>query len=330
MRRLVQWTVTALVAATTMIAACGGSNGSTSNTAVETIAKDPVRSGDVQTAVVATDPSDSLRAIVKGEDGAPLAGATVAWATTGTGAAVSPRTSQTDAAGLAATEWTLGHAAGTQAATASLGGASGSPVTFHATATPGPATNLVKLAGDGQTGIISGSFPTQVKVAVTDQFANPILGATVHFVGTGGITAINPVVLTDANGQAVTTVTGAAAAGAGGVTAAVAGITAPVNFTLTTANAVREVTVGAGISFTSEFNRSTNPAVDTIAVGQGVLWRWAGGSHSVESTGAPSFTSSTISGTAGHLYVLTFGAAGTYQYDCAVHGTSMSGRVVVH
>lgn len=327
MRRSVQWTGAALVAAT-MIAACGGGNSSTGNTPAETIAKAPVQSGDAQTAVVATKPSDPLRVIVK-EDGAPLAGATVTWATTGTGAVVSPPSSQTDAAGLAATEWTLGHASGTQAATASLGGVSGSPVTFHATAAPGPATNLTKLAGDGQTGIIRGSFPTQVKVAVTDQFANPILGVTVHFVGTGGVTPINPVVLTDANGTAVTTVTGAVAAGAGSVTATVAGIAAPVNFALTTANAVREVTVGSGILFTSEFNGSSNPAVDTISAGQGVLWRWAGGSHSVASTGAPSFTSSGISSTAGNLYVLTFGTAGTYQYDCAVHGSAMTGRVVV-
>jgi plastocyanin len=113
------------------------------------------------------------------------------------------------------------------------------------------------------------------------------------------------------------------------MTASVAGIAAPVNFSLTTANAVREVTVGAGIVFTSKRNSSTNAAVDTIAAGQGVLWRWAGGSHSVQSTGAPSFTSSAVSSTVGTLFVLTFGSAGTYQYNCAVHGASMTGRVVV-
>jgi plastocyanin len=327
MRRLVEWTGAALVAAT-MIAACGGGNSSTGNTPATTIAKDPAKSGDAQTAVVATKPSDSLRVIVK-EDGAPLAGATVTWAATGTGAAVSPLATQTDAAGLAATAWTLGHASGSQAASASLGSASGSPVTFHATATPGPAAHLTKVAGDGQTGIIRGSFPTQVKVAVTDQFGNPILGTAVTFAGTGGITAVNPAVLTDANGQAVSPVIGAAAPGAGGVTVTAAGIPGSVNFALTTANAVREVTVGSGVVFTSEFNGGTNPAVDTIAPGQGVLWRWAGGTHSVESEGAPSFTSSPISSTPGNLYVLTFGTAGTYQYDCAVHGPAMSGRVVV-
>jgi plastocyanin len=327
MRRSTQWTGTALIAAT-MIAACGGSSSSTSTNPVDVIAKNPVSSGDAQTAAVATELSDSLRVIVK-EDGAPLAGATVTWATTATGAAVSPLTSQTDPAGLTATAWTLGHAAGAQTATASLSGASGSPVTFHATATPGPATNLTKLAGDGQTGIILGSFPAQVKVTVSDQFANPIAGATVQFAGTGGVTPVNPTVLTNASGQAATSVTGAAAAGVGGVTATVTGIATPVNFTLTTANAVREVTVGSGTVFTSRFNGSSNPAVDTISAGQGMLWRWAGGTHSVESTGAPSFASSTVTSTAGTLYVLSFGTAGAYNYDCAVHGTAMTGRVVV-
>ncbi len=326
MRGYVKWTGMALVALT-VIAACGGGN-SSSNNPVQTIAKDPVKSGDAQTAVVATEPSDSLRVLVK-EDGAPLAGATVTWATTGTGAAVSPLTSQTDVAGLAATEWTLGQAAGTQAATASLSGASGSPVTFHATATPGPATNLGKVAGDGQTTILSGPFATQLRVLVTDQFANPIAGVTVNFAGTGGVVPSAATALTAANGEAVITATGAGAAGAGGVTATVAGIGAPANFTLTTANAVREVTVGTGILFKSNRNNTTNPAVDTIAAGQGVLWRWAGGTHSVESTGAPSFTSSAVSNVAGNLYTVTFAVAGTYQYDCGVHLAAMTGRVVV-
>lgn len=326
MRGFMRWRGAALIAAN-VIAACGGGGGNTPNNPAETIAKDPVKSGDVQTAVVATTLPDSLRVIVM-EDGAPLAGATVTWATTGAGATVSPRSGETDAAGLTATRWTLGQAAGIQTATASSGGASGSPVTFRSTATPGPATNLTKLAGDGQTGIILGSFPAQARVAVTDQFANPISGAAVNFAGTGGIRAVNPAVLTGGNGQAVSPLVGAAAPGVGGVTVTVAGI-APVNFTLTTANAVREVTVGNGDIFTSEFNLSSDPAVDTIAVGQGVLWRWANGTHSVESIGVPSFTSSAVSSTVGNIYIVTFAAPGTYVYDCAVHGTAMSGRVVV-
>jgi plastocyanin len=330
MRRLTGWTIAALATAT-MIAACGGSSSGMSGTAnnpARTIAKDPGQSGDAQTAAVATEPADSLRVVVM-EDGVPLAGATVTWSTTGAGARVSPATSQTDAEGIAATKWTLSQRAGTQTATASLAGASGSPVAFHATATPGPASILTKVAGDEQTGIIRGSFPTQLKVAVTDQFANPLSGVRVNFAQTGGVTPVNTAVLTDASGQAATTVIGADAPGPASVTVLAGGIANPPIFTLTTADAVREVRVGPDISFASLFNESVNPAVDTIAAGQGVLWRWAGGSHSVQSTGTTIFRNSTVSSTVGNLYILTFNTAGTYQYQCEVHGAEMTGRVVV-
>jgi len=114
MRRLIPWAGTALVT-TTMLAACSGSGSSTGNTPPESIAKAPAVSGDAQTATVSTALPDSLRVIVK-EDGAPLAGATVSWSTAGTGAAVSPATSQTDVAGLAATRWTTPSVVGCRSA----------------------------------------------------------------------------------------------------------------------------------------------------------------------------------------------------------------------
>ena len=51
--------------------------------------------------------------------------------------------------------------------------------------------------------------------------------------------------------------------------------------------------------------------------------------HSVESEGSRSFTSSEILTGRGSTYKVTFTAAGTYQYDCAVHGTMMTGTIVV-
>jgi plastocyanin len=72
--------------------------------------------------------------------------------------------------------------------------------------------------------------------------------------------------------------------------------------------------------------------VDTIAVGDSVTWTWgansgAYGGHSVESEGSTTFASSAVlsSGT----YKVEFATAGTYHYDCAVHGTAMSGTIVV-
>jgi plastocyanin len=84
--------------------------------------------------------------------------------------------------------------------------------------------------------------------------------------------------------------------------------------------------------FKSGRNNTQNPAVDTIAVGGTVTWTWLANGviqHSVESTGAPSFVSSAIQTAAGSTYVRTFNTAGTYTYDCAVHGSTMTGRIVV-
>jgi len=92
---------------------------------------------------------------------------------------------------------------------------------------------------------------------------------------------------------------------------------------------VGAVTVGAGIEFVSGHNGSRNPAVDTISVGGTVTWAWAGSlPHSVESMGSSSFSSSDIK-TGSGSYAVKFTAPGTYQYDCAVHGTAMTGTIVV-
>lgn len=106
--------------------------------------------------------------------------------------------------------------------------------------------------------------------------------------------------------------------------------TAP--FTITAPPDSAEVLVGnasGGVVFKSQQNGSQNPAVTTIAIGGKVHWTWVGGTpHSVRSTGAPAFTSSGTSA-APFSYEFVFPNAGTYQYDCAVHGAGMTGRVVV-
>lgn len=94
-----------------------------------------------------------------------------------------------------------------------------------------------------------------------------------------------------------------------------------------TAPLTANVTVGPGNFFRSQRNLTQNPAVDTIAAGGSVVWDFAGGLHSAQSTGSPSFTSSATLGTG--TYSFTFAAAGTYTYNCAIHGELMTGRIVV-
>ena len=97
---------------------------------------------------------------------------------------------------------------------------------------------------------------------------------------------------------------------------------------------IGSVTVGNNgtTAFISAHNGSSNPAVDTVAIGGTVTWTWTstqGIAHSVQSLGSPAFASSAIMSGDGQNYAVTFTAPGVYQYDCAVHGTAMSGTVVV-
>jgi plastocyanin len=91
------------------------------------------------------------------------------------------------------------------------------------------------------------------------------------------------------------------------------------------------VTVGNDF-FRSDRNQTSDLAVDTLAVNGTVTWTWTATgtkSHSVESTGSPSFPSSAIQSGNGKSYSFRFTQPGTYAYDCAVHGSGMTGRIVV-
>jgi plastocyanin len=82
----------------------------------------------------------------------------------------------------------------------------------------------------------------------------------------------------------------------------------------------------------SAHNGSVNPAVDTVATGGSVTWTWAGTGdvpHGIQSLGSPSFPTGTVLTGDGNTYRVTFNIAGTYQYDCLVHGTMMPGTIVV-
>jgi plastocyanin len=82
----------------------------------------------------------------------------------------------------------------------------------------------------------------------------------------------------------------------------------------------------------SGHNGSVNPAVDTVAVGGSVSGTWTNTGnvpHGIQSLGSPSFPTGTVLTGDGNTYRVTFNTAGTYQYDCLVHGTMMPGTMVV-
>lgn len=90
------------------------------------------------------------------------------------------------------------------------------------------------------------------------------------------------------------------------------------------------VTVNVGnVFFQSVNNGSTDPAIDTVAAGGTVNWTWTEiGTHSVrfDDTALPESPELTESGS---VYSVAFPAAGTYTYDCSIHGSVMAGTIVV-
>lgn len=88
------------------------------------------------------------------------------------------------------------------------------------------------------------------------------------------------------------------------------------------------VTVGDNF-FKSGHNSTQNPAIDTIAAGGTVTWTFSGAvAHGIGSTGTPSFTSQTTAQITG-THSQTFATAGSYTYDCIIHGSLMTGTIVV-
>lgn len=310
--------------------ACGGSSSGPPAPTL-TIAKTSTTNGDGQTDTVLSTLANPIRVVVT--MGTPQVGTTVTWATAGPGASVTPLQSMTDANGIATTTWKLGHVAGAQTATASVSGASGSPVTFSATATPGAATQMIQPTGDGQAWMIGTVLPQPLAVTVADQYGNGVAGTAVAWQVTSGSASVNPTNPTsNASGVAQTSLTLGNTPGPITITAtnaALSGSPQPFTATAQAIPTTANVTVGPGIQFKSNRNSTTDPATDTIAVGGSVTWTWAANSigHSVQSTGAPAFTSSAIMTTGSYSFM--FNTAGTYTYDCAVHGGSMTGRIVV-
>jgi plastocyanin len=118
-------------------------------------------------------------------------------------------------------------------------------------------------------------------------------------------------------------VTGGATAATPTITASTAGQT-DVVFHGTIIEAAAVVNVGPGSI------NSFVPASVTIGVGGVVHWSLVGGGHSVLSIGSPSFDSSGPGVLTAAGYNFKFNTAGTYHYECGVHGSSMSGTITVN
>jgi adhesin/invasin len=181
-------------------------------------------SGGGQTAAAGTALPEPLIVSVTDAFGNPVSGAAVTWAAVG-GGSVSVPTTNTDAQGRTSVTRILGPAAGVQSTTASSGGLAGSPVTFIHTATAGSASGVQPLSGDGQQAPPRTVLPNPIVVGVTDADGNPVSGAAVTWVVTGGGGSVSPSTsVTDAAGHATTSWTLGTAVGPNTLMAVVSGV----------------------------------------------------------------------------------------------------------
>src|SRR5436190_1712714 len=222
--------------------------------------------------------------LVSDANGNPVAGVTVTWAAASGGGSVDPATSTTDANGHAQTFRTLGILIGTQTttATATVAGKD-TTVTFSINATAAGASQMTRAGGDGQTGTVGTTLPTQVSVRVTDQFNNPVAGVTVTWTPATGSGSVNPTTSTsNTSGIAATTWTLGPAAGTQTVQATGAG--SPVTFTATaTAGAATQLTISTAPSATAQSGVAFTPPpvlqlrdANGNAVSQAGTWVTAG------------------------------------------------------
>lgn len=299
-----------------LLAACGGGGGGGGGggePVLELVKWTP--SGDNQTDTVGQTLPNVIRVKVT-LDGALASGVTVTFS----GGQFGTPSVVTGANGVATTTWILAPVAGPQSVTASVDGAVGSPVTFHATAVPDTPAKLLRNGPDSVAADTGQIFPG-FGVKVADQYDNGIEGRWVHWSATGPITLSTDSIITIADGSSTMFGTAGTTGGVVSVTATVDGLTgSPMTFTGAVTPAPTTVTVA---------NNYFSPDSILISAGSAVRWNIVAGTHSITSVGSPSFSGSDTEPAPFTWGPILFNAPGVYQYECSVHPTLMKGKVVV-
>lgn len=223
------------LAALSLAVACGGDNLVLPGEGTPTTIK--VTAGDAQQGTVNTVLPDSIVVQVLDAGNRPVPGQVVNFAVVAGGGTASPASDVTDAQGLAAVEWALGPAAGTQQLRAqATGGAAPANLAVIASATAGASTaaNLAKVSGDAQTDVAGSTLNDSLIVKVTDGVGNPVAGVEVSWTITGGGTVSDTRTTSGADGLTGVRRTLGAVAGPQTTVATAAGLNgSPVTFTAT-------------------------------------------------------------------------------------------------
>jgi plastocyanin len=74
------------------------------------------------------------------------------------------------------------------------------------------------------------------------------------------------------------------------------------------------------------------PSTDTVASGSLITWTWATPSngHTVNWDSGPTTLPANSATLTSGTYVATLTVVGTYHYHCMIHGSVMSGVIIVH
>jgi hypothetical protein len=215
--------------------------------------------GDGQTIAIGATLSSPLTVLVADAVGAPLRSLSVTW-TVASGGGTVTASGPTGSDGIASATYRSGTTSGPKSISASLEGASGSPVTYRLTVLPGAAKRLTKASGDLQAGGPGAPLALPLKVQVVDTFGNGVTGTAVAWAVTSGGGSVSPSTsVSDSTGLAATVYTASSTIGAATVTAAAATLLgSPITFSVTTtigATLVGEIPVPANYGQHDQFIR---------------------------------------------------------------------------
>jgi hypothetical protein len=191
-------------------------------------------SGDNQDGIVGSRLAQPLVVDVRDDNDSPVQGVSVAFQVLTGGGSLSITQQLTDSTGRASTVLTLANAPGANTVEASSQDLAGSPLIFTANGLGSPATQIVKISGEGQTGFVDSTLSEAFLVEVQDSANEPVSGVPVTFeVTSGGGGLLNgSLVLTDSTGLARNFLTLGSAPGINNVRVTSDGLTgSPLTFT---------------------------------------------------------------------------------------------------
>ena len=208
-----------------LAAACGGggNGGGGPGPTPTTLAKTATATGDSQVASAGTPLPTPFRVVVRDQNGDPIANVAVTWAV-GVGGGSISSAGNTDANGVASATRTLGPNAGTQTATATRAGLSGSPITFSTFSQIQGATSLELNGGGSQSDTVLSILGTPVSVVARDHTGAVVPNVIVSWSGTGGGTPSQTTDTTDGSGVSAVTLTLGGTAGPQAAVATVTGL----------------------------------------------------------------------------------------------------------